>query len=124
LRKCSFIKKKSKNFSNITPWIFKEREKKTGKKEIRWRERDHISEEERKRKKKINEEETSKKMNRFFGKAWLSNVPPNSILMVLFFFFNPTLYFYNYTLKLLLVVNRKNMGNMSKHISVLEFEAQ
>jgi hypothetical protein len=23
-----------------------------------------------------------------------------------------------------LVVNRKNMGNMSKHISVLEFEAQ
>jgi hypothetical protein len=63
-------------------------------------------------------------MYRFFGKAWLSNVPPNSILMVLFFFFNPTLYFYNYTLKLLLVVNRKNMGNMSKHISVLEFEAQ
>jgi hypothetical protein len=53
LRKCSFIKKKSKNFSNITPWIFKEREKKTDKKEIRWRERDHISEEERKRKKKI-----------------------------------------------------------------------
>ena len=88
------------------------------------RERDHISEDERKRKKKINEEETNKKMYRFFGKAWLSNVPPNSILMALFFFFNPTLYFYNYTLKLLLVVNRKNMGNMSKHISVLEFEAQ
>lgn len=87
------------------------------------RERDHISEEERKRKKKINEE-TNKKMYRFFGKAWLSIVPPNSILMVLFFFFNPTLYFYNYTLKLLLVVNRKNMGNMSKHISVLEFEAR
>lgn len=38
--------------------------------------------------------------------------------MVLFFFFNPTLYFYSYTLKLLLVVNRKNMGNMSKHISI------